>query len=211
MTQKQLLRQDYYRIRANFRRMMKRDLNKYLVPKDYINYLPDTPRIITNEKLFKNAAVDRIAGAIRRLQGRIQAYKNYRSRWDTLDDAKLQEYVSKLTEYSSKLNLNPDMKLRADRLLEDFGNSLNKRQRALVSKNITKKWPNVIKETEYYIFGYRKPDSYYIYHYKKLMDIAFKDGDKYVISGELLLRYNELIESITIDSGEDEVNDTTGW
>ena len=157
MTEKQALRAEYRRIRRNYRQLLRRDYEKYLVPDDVSRYIPRIPAIIENERLFKNAAISRIAGAVRRLNKAIAGYKAYRLTFERLDDAYLRRYESKIIDVMT--DTNPPFKVRARRIWEKLKTNISnsKRDRHLIAARILKRWTALNEFTNRYIFESLQP------------------------------------------------------
>lgn len=153
--EKILLRSEYRRIRKNYMQMIRRDYEKYLVPKDVVNYIPDIPRIVSDDVLFKNATAGRLRGSINKLSRYISAYKRYRNTWEKLDDAILRKYESMLTDYIT--DFDPPRKTRAQNIMNTLRNRISsKRERYFVSKRIEKRYEELRKDTNRYVYYYGK-------------------------------------------------------
>lgn len=153
--EKILLRSEYRRIRKNYMQMIRRDYEKYLVPKDVVNYIPDIPRIVSDDVLFRNATAGRLRGSINKLSRYISAYKRYRNTWEKLDDAILRKYESMLTDYIT--DFDPPRKTRAQNIMNTLRNRISsKRERYFVSKRIEKRYEELRKDTNRYVYYYGK-------------------------------------------------------
>ena len=149
------MRSEYRRIRKNYMQMIRRDYEKYLVPKDVVNYIPDIPRIVSDDVLFKNATAGRLRGSINKLSRYISAYKRYRNTWEKLDDAILRKYESMLTDYIT--DFDPPRKTRAQNIMNTLRNRISsKRERYFVSKRIEKRYEELRKDTNRYVYYYGK-------------------------------------------------------
>lgn len=156
--EKILLRSEYRRIRKNYMQMIRRDFEKYLVPKDVVNYIPNIPRIVSDDVLFKNATAGRLRGSINKLERYINSYKRYRNTWEKLDDAILRKYESMLTDYIT--DFDPPRKTRAQNIMNSLKNriSSSKRERYFVSRRIEKRYEELRKDTNRYVYYYGKKD-----------------------------------------------------
>lgn len=148
------LRNEYRRIKKNYKQMIRDDYKKYLMPKDVPRYIPETPAILTDDGLFRNAAVSRIQGAIRRLQSYINRYRAYRTTFERLNDAVLRKFFSYLINIitSTRRDINETNKARATRVLQYLEQNIKGDDKYIVSRRIGKRWQNVVELTDRYIF-----------------------------------------------------------
>lgn len=152
--EKQYLRAEYRRIKRNYRQMIARDYKKYLMPNDVARYVPETPAIISDDTLFRNAAVSRIAGAVRKLVSYINRYRAYRNTFEKLDDAVLRKFFSYLINIitSTRRDINDVNKARATRVLQFLEQNIKGDDKYIVSRRIGKRWQDVVMLTDRYIF-----------------------------------------------------------
>lgn len=204
MTQKEILRNEYRRKRRNYRQMIRRDYDKYLIPNDAARFIPRVPAILTNEKLFKNAALSRIEGAIRRLDKAIAGYKAYRSTFERLDDAYLRRYEAKIIDIMT--DTNPPFKVRARKIWEQLKINIpsNKRVRHLVAQRILQRWNMLIIYTDKYIFESLQPSYEFKRweYYLQVITLIFRPDSKEDKAFYKL--WSEIDRELQSDDGYDE-------
>lgn len=177
MTEKQALRAEYRRLRRNYRQMIRRDYEKYLIPKDITRFIPDIPRIISDPTAFKNAAVSRVQSAVNNLLRNIEGYKRYRTTFERLDDAYLRNFESVIINATNGILSEPSFVASYNRMIElDKGIAVDsllaierankilnvlrsevdkgKIKRHLIAQRILKRWDRLVDMTVKYIYGY---------------------------------------------------------
>lgn len=219
MTEKQALRAEYRRLRRNYRQMIRRDYDKYLIPKDIVRYIPDIPRIISDPTAFKNAAVSRLQGAVRHLERNIQGYRNYRNTFERLDDAYLRRYESEIVkamngfpafnEVAHEVRAASSMaKQRASKIWGYISTEIknNKRIRHLVAKRIAHRWARLVDESAHYIYGYFKDSGLAYTAFISVIQQIFEPDDGE--DGYFLSVWVNIADSLNLfDDGMDDVNE----
>lgn len=167
---KAYLREEYRRTRKNYMTMISKDRQKYMIPKkDLQECVPPIPRIISDNALYKNAAVSRLEGALRKLEGAIARYKRKRSRWHTWDDETLRRYEAEIQKAMSEIptfegknsygeRLEPFELQRGRIRAPDIWSQLKerilntKRARSVAANRIRSRWDKVVSATIYFLY-----------------------------------------------------------